>query len=292
MKKIHQYFKLIRVKHYIKNFLIFLPLFFSGLYSNINNIFICLLGFVMFSAACSVVYVVNDICDVEKDRNHPQKKSRPLASGEVSIKEAYGIIIFLIVFIISIASILLFNGVSYLSLVLTFIYLCLNILYSKWLKNVVLIDVIILVSGFLIRLFLGSVLIDTYVSNYLYLTVIAGAFYLGFGKRRNEMIKSDNSTRKVLQYYNKDFLDKNMYVCLALTIVFYSMWAVDPMVINKVHHNMLVWTVPLIMIILFQYSLIIEKDSFGDPVEVILHNKALLITSLLYIFVIFIVWVV
>ena len=130
-------------------------------------------------------------------------------------------------------------------------------------------------------------LINTYVSNYLYLTVIAGAFYLGFGKRRNEMIKSDNSTRKVLQYYNKDFLDKNMYVCLTLTIVFYSMWAV----IDKVHYNILVWTVPLVMIILFQYSLIIERDSFGDPVEVLLHNKTLLATVLIYVLIIFVVWV-
>ena len=245
----------------------------------------------MFSAVCSIVYVINDICDIEKDRKHPQKKSRPLASGAVSIKEAYIIISLLIFVSIAIALLLLFNKVSYLALLLTLLYLILNILYSKWLKNVVLVDVIILVCGFLIRLFLGSVLIDTYVSNYLYLTVIAGAFYLGFGKRRNEMIKSDNSTRKVLQYYNKDFLDKNMYVCLTLTIVFYSMWAMDPSVIDKVHYNILVWTVPLVMIILFQYSLIIERDSFGDPVEVLLHNKTLLITSLLYILIIFIVWV-
>lgn len=291
MEKFKQYLKLIRVKHYIKNLLIFLPLFFSGLYNDINNIVVCILGFIMFSAVCSIVYVINDICDVEKDRKHPQKKSRPLASGAVSIKEAYIIISLLILVTISIALLLLFNKVSYLVLLLTLLYLILNILYSKWLKNVVLIDVIILVCGFLIRLFLGSVLIDTYVSNYLYLTVIAGAFYLGFGKRRNEMIKSDNSTRKVLQYYNKDFLDKNMYVCLTLTIVFYSMWAMDPTVIDKVHYNILVWTVPLVMIILFQYSLIIERDSFGDPVEVLLHNKTLLITSLLYILIIFIVWV-
>ena len=245
----------------------------------------------MFSAVCSIVYVINDICDVEKDREHPQKKSRPLASGAVSIKEAYIIISLLILVTISIALLLLFNKVSYLVLLLTLLYLILNILYSKWLKNVVLIDVIILVSGFLIRLFLGSVLINTYVSNYLYLTVIAGAFYLGFGKRRNEMIKSDNSTRKVLQYYNKDFLDKNMYVCLTLTIVFYSMWAMDPTVIDKVHYNILVWTVPLVMIILFQYSLIIERDSFGDPVEVLLHNKTLLATVLIYVLIIFVVWV-
>ncbi len=291
MEKIIQYIKLIRVKHYIKNLLIFLPLFFSGLYCNMNNIFICILGFVLFSAVCSIVYVVNDICDIDKDRKHPKKKTRPLASGKVSIKEAYGIIAFLILISIIMSLILLNKQVSYMAILLTLVYLVLNLLYSKWLKNVVLIDVIILVSGFLIRLFLGSVLIDTYVSNYLYLTVISGAFYLGFGKRRNEMIKSDVNTRKVLQYYNKDFLDKNMYVCLTLTIVFYSMWAVDPIVIDKVHHNILVWTVPLVMIILFQYSLIIEKDSFGDPVEVLLHNKTLLATVLIYVLIIFVVWV-
>ena len=177
------------------------------------------------------------------------------------------------------------------ALILPVLYVVINVLYSKWLKHVVLVDVIILVSGFLIRLFFGALLINCVVSNYLYLTVMSLAFYMGFGKRRNEIMKSDKDTRKVLQYYNKDFLDKMMYVCLTLTIVFYSMWTVDPEVIANIHYNLLIWTVPIVMIILFQYSLIVEKDSFGDPVDVLVGNKPLLLSCLFYVVFILIIFV-
>lgn len=284
MEKAQNYLKLIRVKHYIKNLLIFIPLIFSGLYKNSFNFFITVLGFVLFSLVSSIVYVINDICDIEKDRLHEIKKNRPLPSGKVSIKEAYLIIVFLSL-ICLILIFVIYENTSIYAVILPFVYVLINILYSKWLKDVVLVDVIVLVIGFLIRLFFGSLLISTFVSNYLYLTVMAGAFYLGFGKRRNEIIKNSDKSRNVLKYYNRDFLDKNMYVCLALTIVFYSMWATDPLVISKINNNLLIWTVPIIMLIFFEYSLVIESGSYGDPVEVVINNKEILWTILFYILV-------
>lgn len=284
MEKMKNYLILIRVKHYIKNLLIFIPLIFSGLYKDTFNVFITVLGFILFSFVSSIVYVINDICDVEKDKLHDVKRNRPLPSGKVSIKEAYLIIIVLALICLILGFVIYINtsiGVACLPL----LYVLINILYSKWLKNIVLVDVVILVIGFLIRLFFGSLLIDTFVSNYLYLTVMAGAFYLGFGKRRNEIMKNNDKSRSVLKYYNKDFLDKNMYVCLALTIVFYSMWATDPLVISKINNNMLIWTVPIIMLIFFEYSLVIESGSYGDPVEVVINNKGILWTILFYILV-------
>ena len=286
MEKIKQYFNLIRVKHYIKNLLIFIPLIFSGLYKDSFNIFITVLGFILFSFVSSIVYVINDIVDIEKDRMHEIKKNRPLPSGKVSIKEAYLIIIFL-AFISFYFTFVIFKNTSNYSIILPFVYVLINILYSKWLKNIVLVDVIVLVIGFLIRLFFGSLLIDVAISDYLYLTVMSGAFYLGFGKRRNEIVKNSDKSRKVLKFYTKDFLDKNMYVCLALTIIFYSMWATDPLVISKINSNLLIWTVPLVMIIFFEYSLIIESGSYGDPVEVVMNNKGILGTIIFYIIVMF-----
>lgn len=289
--KLNDYLKLIRVKHYIKNILIFVPLFFSGLYKDFNNIVIAICGFFLFSIVASIIYVFNDICDAPKDRMHEVKKNRPIASGRVGVKEAYFLIIFLgIISFLLVYCLYLFKANLY-SLILPIIYVGINILYSKWLKHVVLVDVIILVSGFLIRLFFGALLIDCVVSNYLYLTVMSLAFYMGFGKRRNEIMKSDKNTRDVLKYYNKEFLDKMMYVCLTLTVVFYSMWTVDPNVISNVHHNLLIWTVPIIMIILFQYSLIVEKDSFGDPVDVLVSNKPLLLSCLFYALFIIVIFV-
>ena len=289
-EKIKNYLKLIRVTHYIKNCLIFLPLFFGGFYKDVNNIFICIIGFILFSLSASIVYIINDICDIEKDKKHEIKKHRPLASGAVSKKEAYTIIGFLVIIILIIGLLMFKLGISVLSFGLIALYVVINILYSKWLKNIPLVDIVILVSGFLIRVFYGAIVIDAEVSNWLYLTIMSAAFYMGFGKRRNEIIKSKDNTRKVLKYYNKEFLDRNMYVCLTLTIVFYAMWTVDPNVVDILRYNWLIWTVPLIMLILFQYSLIVEKDSYGDPVDVILHSKPLLLLVLFYIICIFIIF--
>ena len=287
MDRLKSYLSLIRVKHYIKNILIFAPLVFSGLYKDVFNVLITILGFILFCVVTSLVYVINDICDIEKDRIHEIKRKRPLPSGRVSIKEALFIILFLS-FVCVILSFIIYRYVSIYPILLALGYALINILYSKWLKNIVLVDVVILVVGFLIRVFFGSLLIETSISNYLYLTVMAGAFYLGFGKRRNEIIKSSDKSRKVLKYYNKDFLDKNMYVCLALTIVFYSMWASDP-VISLKNSNLLIWTVPIVMLIFFEYSLVIESGSYGDPVEVLTHNKGLWWTVIFYIFVLFLI---
>ena len=113
--------------------------------------------------------------------------------------------------------------------------------------------------------------------------IVFGGFYLGFGKRRNEIIKTNgNATRKVLKVYNKDFLDKNMYVAYALAIVSYTMWCVDKETIAHVGNDYLFWTIPLLMVILQLYSLEIEGNSYGDPVEVILSDKKLLITVVIY----------
>ena len=207
------YLKLMRVKHWIKNFLIFLPLIFSKNLFNTNYYLILLIGFLCFSLTTSIIYIINDIQDVEKDRKHPKKKERPLAKGIISIKAASIFAIGLAITIILLLWLLNFytNNTIYL-IVILLAYVVLNILYSIKLKNVVIFDVVILVSGFLLRVLFGSLLTNIPISNWLYLMIIFCAFYLGFGKRRNEYIKhKGEETREVLKSYNKEFLDKNMY---------------------------------------------------------------------------------
>lgn len=276
--KIYNYLKLMRVKHYFKNLLIFLPLIFSGKLLEYNYLIKCLWGFVIFSLVCSIVYIMNDINDREKDKLHEKKKHRPIASGKVSIKEA--IILIIILLLIITASILLSN-IGLKSIIFLVIYLIINLTYSFGLKNIALIDIIILVSGFVLRVLFGGAIIQVQVSNWLNLTVMSMAFYLALGKRRNEIIKSKKNTREVLKYYTKEFLDKNMYMCLSLAIVFYSLWTVDFDVINRINNN-LVWTVPIVIIICMRYSMIIEKDSDGDPIEVVLSDKMLMFLILIY----------
>ena len=108
---------------------------------------------------------------------------------------------------------------------------------------------------------------------------------MGFGKRRNEIIKNGDKSRKVLSHYNKDFLDKNMYVALALAVVSYTLWCVDPTTIERIGNNYVFWTIPLLMIILQLYSLNIEGNSYGDPIEVILNDKKLLVAIFIYVIV-------
>lgn len=277
-----QYLKLMRVKHYIKNGLIFLPLFFSLNILNTDMLLKTGIGFIVFSFISSVIYIINDIEDAPSDRLHPIKKARPIASGKVSVKEAIYLIISLLLISILFMTFLYIKEDNVFIFLLPFIYLLINILYSKGLKNKPIIDVVLLVSGFLFRVMYGGVIIDVTVSKWLYLMIIFASFYLGFGKRRNEIIKNGSSSRKVLKYYSKEFLDKNMYVCLSLAITCYTLWCVDPSTIGRIGNDYLFWTVPLIMIIFLLYSLDIEGDSHADPVEIILSNKVLLSTILIY----------
>lgn len=280
-----QYLKLIRVKHWLKNGLVFLPLFFSMNLCNIQYLSLCFLAFVIFSLSSSVVYVLNDMADVEKDKLHPIKKNRPLASGAISMAQAKIVIVILCILIAFMMGLLYWNDPNFFIILLPIVYIILNLLYSKWLKHISIIDVVILVSGFVLRVMYGGVVVDVVVSKYLYLMIIFGSFYLGFGKRRNEMIKNGKKSRKVLEAYNQAFLDKNMYVCLALAIVSYSLWCVDPMTIARTGHDYLFWTIPILMVILQLYSLNIEGSSHGDPIEVVLSDKRLLVVIVLYIFV-------
>lgn len=279
------YIKLMRPKHYIKNFLVFLPLLFSGMFFDKNNILTCLLGFICFSLLASTIYIINDIKDKDKDKMHKTKCNRPIASGKVSVKNAIILDILLITIIVLICILGNFNA---LSISLALLYFILNLIYSFGAKNIPILDIIILVSGFFIRVLFGATLLNITVSNWLYLTVIAISFYLGLGKRRNEIIKSGVNYRKVLKYYNKDFLDKNMYMCLTMTIVFYSLWTTDSVIVLK-NNNLLIWTVPLIIIIAMKYSMNIEGDSDGDPVEVIMKDKVLIVLGLIYMISLFVI---
>lgn len=279
------YIKLMRPKHYMKNFLVFLPLLFSGNFFDKSNIITCLLGFVCFSLLASTIYIINDIRDKDKDKKHKTKCNRPIASGKIPVKNA---IIFDILLIIIIAFICMFGKFNLLSICLVILYFIINLIYSFGAKNVPILDIVILVSGFFIRVLFGATLLNITVSNWLYLTVIAISFYLGLGKRRNEIIKSGAKSRKVLEYYNKDFLDKNMYMCLTMAIVFYSLWATDSAVVLK-NNNLLIWTVPIVIIIAMKYSMNIEGNSDGDPVEVIMKDKILILLGLIYVVSLFVI---
>ncbi len=273
MKKLKNILKLMRIKHYLKNGLIFLPLIFNSQLFEIKPLLMTIYGFISFCLISSAVYVINDIKDVEKDKMHKIKKNRPIASGAVSIKEAT---LLFVVLTISSLCINIFIIKEFSSIILISLYLILNIIYSLGLKNIPIIDVVILVSGFVIRVIYGASITSIEISKWLYLTVMSGSFFMGFGKRRNEIIKQGDDSRTVLKYYTKDYLDKFMYACLVLTLMFYSLWSVDSTTTAKFGENM-IYTIPVVMIIFMKYCLDIERDSYGDPVDVITTDKILML---------------
>lgn len=151
MKK---YIKLIRVKHYIKNLLIFLPIIFSQRITDITALTKTLITFILFCISTSIIYVVNDIKDIDKDRNHPKKKNRPLASGKISIKQAIKVIIILSIILIF-GMVIFFRNNAYVMAIIL-VYIIMNMLYSMKLKNIPILDITILATGFLIRVVLRS----------------------------------------------------------------------------------------------------------------------------------------
>lgn len=188
MANIQKYVTLIRIHHYIKNLLVFAALACSGQLFDIDKLMSAFLGFSAFCMISSFVYIVNDIQDKEKDRLHPTKCKRPIASGEISEKNAW--ILAGILFISSLfCNFLVFHIVSS---VLLFLYFILNLAYCFGLKNVPLVDVSILAAGFLFRMIYGSIITCIEISNWLYLTVIALAFCFSMGKRRNELVHVDS----------------------------------------------------------------------------------------------------
>lgn len=279
MKK---YLDLLRIKHYIKNILVFIPLFFAGQVFEIKYSSKLLYAFFAFSFVSSAIYIINDLCDIEKDKLHIVKRNRPIPSGKVSVRKAKIIVIFLLLFsiLMNFFAMRLFNLEASTYLVLYFI---INIIYSKGAKNIPIIDVIILSSGFLLRIMYGASISSVIVSNFLYLTVIAFTLYMGLGKRRNEIsIQKDGNTRKVLASYNYNFLDKNMYMCLTLGLVFYSMWILNLNGNIVANDNKLLWSVPLVILICMKYNLIIEGQSIGDPVDVLISDKLLIFLVIVY----------
>lgn len=276
MKCIQCWLSLLRVRHYVKNILIFLPLLFSKqLLNGDGRLWNVVWAFIAFSLLASAIYLFNDIRDKEKDKLHPTKRNRPIASGQVSEPMAWAAFALLLLIGACVAG-YVSVCTSWLVLFVSALYIGLNILYSLRLKNVPVLEIGVLSAGFMMRVMLGGYAAHVEVSDWLYLTVLAASFYMGLGKRRNELQGNGNKgTRKVLRFYNRRFLDRNMYMFLSLAIAFYSLW-------SMAQKNGIIWTVPLVMLIAMRYSLIVEGASDGDPVELILKDKALLLLSVSY----------
>jgi len=270
---LNQYIKEMRIKSWLKNIFVFIPLVFSLELLNAEKLVMTVIAFCAFCLVSSAVYVFNDICDAEKDESHPIKHTRPIASGLIPKKSAAG-------FAALLAAVGLTTGfaVGLLVMVLIATYILLNLVYSMWIKHRPIFDCFCIAAGFVLRIYIGGVAGGEYISDWLFLTVIAGSLFLAFGKRRGEMIRIADSaiTRKVLASYDVQFLNGMVFVYAGLSVVFYALWAMY-------RGSNMIYTVPLIIFLISKYLLLIHNnDSHGDPTTVIFKDKSLLVAAGLY----------
>lgn len=270
------YIRLCRPHHYLKNVLLFAPLVFGAA---LSSFWLVLLAFCSFSLLCSAVYVFNDLHDRKADAKHPVKRNRPLASGAVSPSAAIQLMIVL----------LLLGGVLTViscrfqpaALLIPLIYLILNVLYTLRLKNVVLADVVVLAAGYFLRLFLGAQISGILISPWMYLVVLSISLFLGFGKRLGERRSTGTAARQSLEKYNDRFLEGCLNVFGATAIVFYSLWASSAETMALCGSYMLL-SVPLAILIYLRYRWLLDGESGGDPMDVIIGDPPLLLMGGLY----------
>lgn len=280
---LHNYYEIIigilktlRPKQWTKNLLIFAGIIFSKNLFQAELLGKVILAFFLFSLVSGCVYLINDISDIDEDRKHPKKKKRPLPSGEITIMQAK--FFFLIIFVFSIGlSFWLSRDFGLIAL----LYFSINILYTFYFKQVVLLDVIFISFGFVLRAIAGAVVINVRISPWLILCTVLLALFLGFSKRRNEIIVlKDNAIkhREVLEDYSIEFLDQMITIVTSGTIVAYSLYTFYS---NESIYLML--TIPFVIYGIFRYLYLIHQHGLGGhPEEILLSDKPLLFNIILW----------
>jgi 4-hydroxybenzoate polyprenyltransferase len=270
--------KTMRPKQWTKNVFIFAGLVFDGQLLEFDPLIQTLFGFILLCFASSTVYIINDIADIEQDRQHPKKKDRPLPSGKLSIRSAA--LSAAVIGILTLAVSFYLNSL-FGTLVLT--YIIMNLLYSLRLKHVPIIDVLFIASGFVLRVGAGVSLVTVErFSPWLYVCTTLLALFIGFGKRRAELsLLADraNSHRKVLDGYTISFLDQLIVIVSASTIMAYSLYTFSAE--NLPDNHLMMLTIPFVLYGIFRYLYLIHvEDAGGAPDEVLITDLPFLLTIL------------
>ena len=277
---VKDYVKTLRIKQWIKNGFIYAGLIFDGQLFNIGAILPTTLGFLIFCLLSSSVYFLNDVFDQEADRKHPTKKERTIASGKISTTNA--LIVVLVLCLSALASAWMLSRAFFL---ICLIYFAMNLLYSKWLKHVPILDVMIIASGFVLRVAGGVSLIEVErFSPWLYVVTTLLSLFIGFGKRRAELVllaEGANQHRDVFDGYTIGFLDELITIVSSTTVVAYSLYSFSAPNLPANHSMML--TIPFVLYGIFRYLYLIQvKQSGGAPTELALKDRPLQISVFLY----------
>lgn len=273
---------LIRVRQWVKNFFMFIPSFFAGSVFHFAEIRSLSIGFLAFSLVASGVYILNDYQDRELDKIHPEKKFRPIASGEINSFTAW----VLIAVFTGLGLLIAFNlNMNFFYLVS--IYLIINIAYSYGLKNVPIVDLFIVASGFLLRVYSGGVIAGHEITHWLSLMILLLSLFLIVAKRRDDLIlskKTGEIIRKSSQSYNLQFVNSCLTLVSAVMVVAYIMYTVSPEVTERFSSDYLFVTTIFVIAGVMRYLQItfVEKRS-GNPATILIKDKFILFTIISWI---------
>ena len=278
--------RLIRPKQWLKNVFVLVPMFFGGALTDGATVFASLVAFFAFCFIASAIYCFNDIIDVEADRRHPVKCKRPIASGAISLKTAYGLMALMAVLAFATALLNLPSfweglGVGFSSWgglvgVLLF-YFLLNLAYCAWLKQYAIVDVCVIAFGFVLRLLAGGFATGIALSKWIVMMTFLLTLFLSFAKRRDDVLRMEEtgeSPRKNTIRYNLTFINQAITITASVTLVCYIMYTISPEVVTRVHTDYLYLTTTFVLLGLLRYIQItvVDKKS-GDPTKMMLQDR-------------------
>jgi 4-hydroxybenzoate polyprenyltransferase len=273
---------LARPTQWIKNGVVLAALVFGGEVGHFDKVILALIAAVVFCLLSSVVYTLNDLADRRQDQVHPLKKDRPLASGRVSATQActFALVLVVLAFALSLALTPRFLAVAGA-------YVALNVLYSLVLKHVVIIDVMTIAMGFVLRAVAGTVAIGVPASHWLLIMTLLLALFLGFGKRRHELLLLEDdasSHRRSLSKYSPYLLDQCMGVTTASVVVMYMFYTFSPEVTAKLGTPYLYLTIPFVVYGVFRYLYLMHREAKGgSPTQVLIDDKPILAAVVLWL---------
>jgi len=280
LAQIRLLWRTMRPKQWHKNIFIWAALIFDVKLFQAQPFLRTLLAFGLFCLISSAVYIVNDLVDVEKDRQHPSKRNRPLASGALRPGVAIVAAVTLVVICLPVA-LWLDRGLA----AILYGYFLLMVAYSFWLKNIVIVDVLTIAAGFVLRVAAGVVVIEAQrFSPWIYVCMVLLALFLALGKRRQEIVlleHKSNNTRAILEEYNLRFLDEMLALVSSSTVMAYSLYTFSAPNLPSNHSMML--TIPFVLYGLFRYLYLIHVKGETDPPDVVvLKDRPLQIDAVLF----------
>jgi decaprenyl-phosphate phosphoribosyltransferase len=274
--------KLFRVKHWIKNLFIFIPLFFSGDIFNSEKLIPTIIVFIGFSFVASFIYIINDVFDIEFDKIHLEKRNRPIASGKISIKQS----LILGVFVLVSGLIIIFN-ISINGLLLTIFYVVLNLLYSIKLKQIPIVDFIIVSLGFVIRILIGGEIGSIELTQWIIVMIFLLSLFIAVTKRRDDVYQYESLNkinRKVVSDYTVEYMDNLITIISSVLLVSYLLFITSEDVLSRYSLEYLLVSFLFVLIGVFRYNQITYvKNKSGSPIKILFKDLFLQITILFWL---------